>query len=72
MDYPHNVVVMGFARACLSKPRWVRIGAVVDLYHWGTSDLRFHDTALSGFVATPPEDSFEQPNPPLSPRIYRG
>jgi hypothetical protein len=62
VDYRHNVVVIGFPRACVSKPRWVRIFATV--YTAQRNDELF-DHAL---VGAPDEESA----PPYSPRINRG
>jgi hypothetical protein len=49
VDYDANALVIGFPRTCVSKPRWVRLGAALTVYGWPRADgttASFEDDAL--------------------------
>ena len=66
VDDAKNVVIIGFPRTCLKRPRWIRIGAI------GQADLR--EGASNNFLddALKKGGVHEYNGPALSPRLYRG
>jgi hypothetical protein len=69
LDYEHNVAIIGIPRSCLSRPRWVRIGANARIWppdQHPAPNYRYEDNALQ---RNGDRDLVE---PPYSARLFRG